>query len=97
MLAAVFAFGTYAFAGDANDPHYQEMKKLKTQQRAEREANKKNPAPADKSSFWYKEGQRSGLGDSGNKTGNFLQKLNPVPFFKEQQDKYNARKVAAVK
>ena len=97
LAVALLAGGSTAYAGNANDPHYQEIKALKEKQRAEREANRKNPGPVDKNSFWYKEGQRSGLGDAGAKTGNFLSRLNPAPFFKRQQEKYNERKTAAVK
>ncbi len=97
FLASMMAWGTCAFAGDANDPRYQELKKLKEQQRAEREANKKNPKQVNTSGFWYKEGERSGLGGSGNRVSNFVKALNPAPFFKNQQDKYNARKSGGTK
>ena len=96
LALALISWGTCAFAGDMNDPHYQEIKKLKEKQRAEREANKKNSPPADKNGFWQKEGERSGLGGTGSSIGNFLSNLNPAPFFKDQQEKYNARKAAAV-
>ncbi len=95
MLVVFMAWGTCAFAGDVSDPHYQEMKKLKEQQRTERLANKKNPQPENKSGFWHKEGERSGLGGSGNRMGNFVKSMNPAPFFKNQQEKYNARKAAS--
>ncbi len=97
LAVALLAGGTSAYAGNANDPHYQEIKALKEKQRAEREANRKNPPPVDKNSFWHKEGERSGLGDTGNRAGSFLKNLNPAPFFKKQQEKYNERKAAAVK
>ena len=42
--------------------------------------------------FWSKEGKRSGIGDSTASWGNFWGNLNPVAYFKNQQDAYNARK-----
>ena len=95
LALALMSWGTCVFAGDASDPHYQEIKKLKAEQRAAREANKKNSPQADKNSFWHKEGERSGFSGTGSGAGNFLKNLNPVPFFKNQQEKYNARKAAA--
>ena len=95
LALALMSWGTCVFAGDANDPHYQEIKKLKAQQRADREANRSNPKSEDKSSFWYKEGQRSGLSNTGSGAGNFFKNLNPVPFFKNQQERYNSRKAVA--
>lgn len=76
---------------------FQEMKKIKDAQRVERDAMKSGNAsqaaePTKMSRFWQKEGERSGLGNSRSRMGNFLGNLNPVPFFKEQQDRYEARK-----
>ena len=42
--------------------------------------------------FWEREGERSGLKDSTANWGNFWSNVNPVNFFKNQQDAYNARK-----
>ena len=42
--------------------------------------------------FWSREGERSGLKDSTSSWGSFWTNLNPVKFFKDQQDAYNARK-----
>ena len=42
--------------------------------------------------FWAKEGERSGLKESTANWGNFWTNMNPVNFFKNQQDAYNARK-----
>ena len=97
LVVALLAGGTSAYAVDRSDPRYQEIKELKDKQRAEREANKKNPPAENKNSFWHKEGERSGLGGSGNKVGSFIKNLNPAPFFKKQQEKYNDRKLAATK
>ena len=47
--------------------------------------------------FWDREWKRSRLGESSNGTGGFLKSLNPMPFLKDQQDKYNARKAGGVK
>ncbi len=80
----------------ARDAHRKEMKAIKDAQRQAREAKKSAPQnPADKKpGFWEREGERSGLGSSGNRIGTFFKNLNPVPFFKDQQDKYNERKAA---
>ncbi len=76
--------------------HRQEMKAIKATQRQTRETNKASQNPADKKpGFWDREGERSGLGNSGNKVSTFFRNMNPVPFFKNQQEKYNARKGAA--
>ena len=74
----------------------QEMKIIKDKQRAEKEAMKlakteAKEGPREKS-FWEKEGERSGLGGSGSRMGKFLRNLNPAPFFKDQDEKYKARK-----
>ncbi len=76
--------------------HRQEMKAVKDKQRAEKEAKKlvkaKDKEGPHEKSFWEKEGERSGLGNSGNGVGQFIKKLNPAPFFKDQNEKYKARK-----
>ena len=46
--------------------------------------------------FWAKEGERSGLKESTSSWGNFWSNANPMNFFKNQQDAYNARKTGAV-
>ena len=46
--------------------------------------------------FWAREGERSGLKESTSNWGNFWKNANPVNFFKNQQDAYNARKTGAV-
>ena len=82
---------------EAQEAHRKEMKAIKDTQRQAREAKKANPSSAADQTpgFWQKEGERSGLGGSGNRMGTFFKNLNPVPFFKDQQDKYNARKAGA--
>lgn len=76
--------------------HFDAMKAVKEKQRAERETEKKNdsskPSGPHEKSFWEKEGERSGLGGSGNRMGNIFKNLNPVPFFKDQEERYKARK-----
>ena len=84
---------------EAKEAHFKEMKELKEKQRVAREAEKKNPVASQNKApgFWDKEGERSGLGGSGNRMGTFVKNLNPVPFFKEQKERYDARKIGAVK
>lgn len=96
MSATVFA----AVEGPdaARQAHREEMKKIKT---AQREAKKTEPAeakqPSKMSQFWQKEGERSGLGNTGSGVGNFMRNLNPVPFFKKQDEQYKARKAGTAK
>jgi len=45
--------------------------------------------------FWAREGERSGLKESTSNWGNFWTNVNPVNFFRNQQDSYNARKGGA--
>ena len=96
---AVFILLFTAFAANAfadHDARYDELKKYKEEQREARKNAPASTAPHEKT-FWEKEGDRSGLGNSGNGVGNFVKNLNPVPFFKSQQDAYNARKTGGVK
>ena len=44
--------------------------------------------------FWQKEGERSGLSNSGNRINQFFSALNPAPFFQDQEKRYNERKIA---
>ena len=107
FMAAVLFLSFLAFHGvasamspdEAQKTRYQEMKAIKDKQRLEREAEKKNPSAKSNGQpgFWAKEGERSGLGGSSSRAGTFFKNLNPVPFFKEQQDRYNTRKVGGIK
>ncbi len=45
--------------------------------------------------FWKNEGERSGLGDSGSRMGNFFRSLNPGPFLRNQEKRYEERKAAS--
>ena len=97
----VLALAAPLFAADAVGPdaereaHYQEMKAIKA---AQREAHKKDAGATAQSSngFWHKEAERSGLSRLGN-AGNWFQNLNPMPFFKSQDEQYKARKAAQEK
>ena len=87
---------------EAKKRQYQEIKAIKDKQRLEREARKSGKTasgvPAEESKaakFWKKEGERSGLGNPGERMGNVFKNLNPVPFFKDQKERYNARKAQA--
>lgn len=42
--------------------------------------------------FWAREGERSGLKESTSNWGSFWTNVNPVNFFKNQKDAYEARK-----
>ena len=45
--------------------------------------------------FWSREAKRAGWADSTSGWGKFWENANPVNFFKNQQDAYNARKGGA--
>ena len=93
-LASVHAFAMSP--EEAKKAHYEEVKKLKEAKRQAREAGgADNPQAAvnREPGFWDKEAERSGL--SGARVGNFFKNLNPVPFFKEKQERYNERKAAS--
>ena len=97
VMLAASGFAAEPVGPDAvRAAHRQEMKAIKAAQRQNREANPVSKNPADKKpGFWDREAERSGLGNSGNKASTFFKNLNPVPFFKNQQEKYNARKAGA--
>lgn len=100
VLLTTSAFAAVVTGPDAaRDAHRKEMKLIKDAQRQAREAKKSSPQnPADKKpGFWDRERERSGLGSSGNKAVTFFKNLNPVPFFKDKQAKYNERKAAVGK
>ena len=102
IVLSMFLSAT-AFAAKVDGPdtarhmHREEMKKIKTAQRAARktEDRVKSSEPSKWGRFWKKEGERSGLGNTGSGTGTFFKNLNPVPFFKKQEERYEARKSGA--
>ena len=47
--------------------------------------------------FWKNEGERSGLGNSHNRVGNFFSRLNPFPALKDQERRYEERKTQSAK
>ena len=83
---------------ELREVRFHEIKAIKDKQRAERDAKKKeliaNPNAPHEKGFWEKEGERSGLGGNGNRFGTIMKNLNPVPFFKDQDEKYKARKAS---
>lgn len=73
--------------------HRAEMTHIKKQMRERESSGQNTPAPKKTApTFWEKEGERSGLAQTGTGAGQFVRNLNPVPFFKEQQKRYNERK-----
>lgn len=73
----------------------EEMKLIKQKMRQQEASAPKTNTPSKWGQFWAKEGERSGLGQSGNGASKFFQNLNPAPFFKNQQERYEQRKAAA--
>ena len=97
MLAVLLSGATLSYAAETST--YDEMKAIKAKQRAERASHKAAVQsgavePSKLQKFWKNEGERSGLGQSGNGIGAFLKGLNPAPFLQHQQEAYNARKAS---
>ena len=107
ITAGILLLMSFAFCGvsramtpeEAKEARFKEVKAIKEKQREARATMKTTVPSAQKKApgFWDKEGERSGLGGSGSRFGTFVKNLNPVPFFKEQKEKYDARKTRAVK
>jgi hypothetical protein len=101
VLSLIVSFAcANAFAlspAEEKQAKYEEMKRIKAAQREARisgkEARRAGKAENKEPGFWDKEAERSGLGRMS--APNFLKNLNPVPFFKDQQEKYKARKAAS--
>ena len=101
ILSLILSFAcASAFAlspEEEKQARYDEMKKIKAAQREAREtrktAVKEGKPEKTEPTFWDKEAERSGLNRMS--ASNLLKNLNPAPFFKDQQDRYNARKAAA--
>jgi len=91
--ASVFAMSPQ----EEKKARYNEIKKIKDAQRAERDAEEGNNPSGVKGNrepgFWDREAERSGI--SGARMGNWFKNLNPVPFFKSKQDQYKERKAAS--
>lgn len=93
VCASAFALSPEA----EKQARYDEMKKIKAAQREARitgkEAHRAGKAEKGEPGFWDKEAERSGLNRMS--APNLFKNLNPVPFFKDQQDKFKARKAAS--
>ncbi len=98
MVVFCLTFATAAFAAEPvgydaqRQMHRQEMKQIKKAQHEAKQTAPAGQAAQKKNGFWEKESERSGLGSSGNSMGTFLNSLNPMPFLKDQNAKYKARK-----
>ena len=100
ILTLSFIFATTgAFAVEKIGPdaaraqHREEMKKIKAEMRQKKEANPQTAKTSSKmDEFWSREKQRSGFGGAGDRMGSWMKNLNPMPFFKNQDEQYKARK-----
>ena len=92
LVLSLVLMSSTAYAMDKEDARYQEMKKIKQEQREARAAKRSNPSTEKKNGFWQKEGERSGLSQSSTRIGGFFKKLNPAPFFKSKGEQYEARR-----
>ena len=89
--------GAYADPKSDAETRYKEVKARKDAQRVARHNKPAEQAPKKtEPNFWQKEGERSGISRIGGGP-NFLERLNPMPFFKSQDDQYRARKAASAK
>ncbi len=101
IVSVLFLSGLVpAFSAEPGSPEYQKMKEYKAAQRKAREAQEANgggntvkKAPG----FWDREGERSGLTQTGQGMGSFFKNINPVPFFKDQRERYQQRRASAGK
>ena len=96
ILVSSCAFAAEKVGPDAErEAHRNQMKAIK---QAQREGKvKEQPgqkAEGKMAGFWRREGERSGLGDSGSNMNSFFKNMNPVSFLKNQEDAYNSRKGA---
>ena len=99
VFVLVFSLGPLGFAmtpDEARKAHYEEVKKLRETQRQNRSTSVSTPGEH-KETFWDREAKRAGFADTGNNVTTLIKNLNPVPFFKSQQERYEARRAAAVK
>lgn len=100
LALTLVATGAYADPKTDAEKKYQEMKAIKDAQRAERLKKKEGVATGavkKEPTFWDREAERSGLGRmNAGGVGTWVQNLNPMPFFKSQDEQYKARKAAKV-
>ena len=96
IALVVLISASSAMAAERGTPEYERLKEYK---KAQREGKGTPGAASGKKApgFWEKEGERSGLGSTGSNVGNFFRNLNPAPFFKNQEERYQQRKTATVK
>ena len=96
LVLSLLVLSTQVFAAEGPDAaraaHRQEMKVIKQGQREARKNAPKAPR-GESNSFWSKEGERSGL-NRMKPSGEFLKNLNPMPFFKTQDEQYKELKAA---
>lgn len=78
----------------AKKAHFAEMKKIKDAQRQAR-LNAPKPQGPKGPTFWDKEGERSGFKQLGENIAGVGKNFNPVPFFKSQEEQYEARRAKA--
>ncbi|PIU40698.1 MAG: hypothetical protein COT00_00340 [Candidatus Omnitrophica bacterium CG07_land_8_20_14_0_80_50_8] len=102
ILLLSFGFYGVSFAAtpdEVKEAHFKAMKAIKDKQREARKTENTTARAGEKQApgFWEKEGERSGLGGSGSRAGQFIKNLNPVPFFKEQSQRYEERKAGTAK
>ncbi len=93
ILSAVPAFAEKQGADAQRHAHRQAMKDIK---KAQRENKVKEAGTEKKPGFWQREAERSGMAENGRRiSGLFSGDGRPRNFFKDQDEKYKARKAAA--
>jgi ABC-type tungstate transport system permease subunit len=101
ILSVLILSSAQAFAAAApGTPEYEKMKEYKAAQRKAREDRKAGVAAGTEKKepgFWDREAERSGFAQTGQGMGSVFKNLNPVPFFKEQRERYEERKAAHAK
>lgn len=96
VLAIAFPAAAQARTYTGPDAARHERRQAMIEERRARGEESSRTAPAAKAEgegFWAREAKRSGVSEW--KPGNFIRNLNPAPFFKEQKERYEARKAQA--
>ena len=94
LFAAANVYASAPQTDAEREAHRKEMKVIKEAQRAARQNKVKEAPKRSEPGFWSKVAERSCLSRVGAGP-NFLERLNPMPFFKSQDDQYRARKAAS--
>lgn len=89
VLISLFLGGATAIAAERGTPEYEKLKEYK---KAQREKKASGVSEKTGPTFWDREAERSGLNRVNPNFSGFIKALNPIPFLKEQDKKFEERK-----